>query len=148
MLHRRRQLDSSLLIYRIHQNYISILEAFPKNSPRHNYFLACCLLWVGFDELESISKNCPHGGLIGIGNSQPILEAILSRSKVIRLHACIHDAAGYVKSTYNLGPGYVYCFGVTNTRCWNSCYFGHVSGIVLCLFYKLFKSSDYRCIVC
>ena len=40
-----------------------------------------------------MDKELPFGGLIGYGNSY--LDSILCYSKVFRLHAILHDAAGY-----------------------------------------------------
>ena len=33
-----------------------------------------------------------------------LLDKYLSDSKILRMHAILHDAAGFVRETYNTGP--------------------------------------------
>ena len=47
-----------------------------------------------------------YGGLIGHRNSK--LDTLLGFSKVFRLHAILHDAAGAVYAENGSGPGYCY----------------------------------------
>jgi hypothetical protein len=42
---------------------------YPKNSIRTNYFLAACYHIDKSINPEEIILDCPHGGLIGIGDS-------------------------------------------------------------------------------
>ena len=89
-----------------------------------------------------MDQNFPFGGLLGYGNSD--LNSILCYSKVIRLHAILHDAAGTVRSHIGKGPGYCYMIG----RGPNACWLGHVTGLPSCLYVKLFlpcffKSADF-----
>ena len=61
------------------------------------------------------------GGLIGYGNSY--LGSLFRYSKVFRLDAILHDAAGAVRSHSGKGPGYCYMIG----RGLKSCLLGHVT---------------------
>ena len=54
-------------------------------------------------------------------------------SKVFRLHALLQDAAGAVRSHIVKVPGYSYMIG----RGPNSCWLGHVTGLLFCLHVKL-----------
>ena len=78
------------------------------------------------------------GGLIGYGNS--CLDSVFRYSKVFRLHAKLHDAAGAVRSQSGKGPGYCYIIG----RGPNSCLLGHVTGLLFCLYVKLFLPSIFN----
>ena len=100
---------------------------------RRNYLHAGCKLWYNGPDSETIDKDCPFGGMIGMGNSW--LHVFLKELKFLRLHAILHDSAGYVKTKYNQGPGYCYIF--EHVR-WNSCFIGHISGIGYCLYLKFF----------
>jgi hypothetical protein len=111
---------------------------YPENSARSNYFLAACYHLNKHIDPEEIITDCPHGGLIGIGDSW--LERIFGNFKVFRLHAVLHDASGYMKRKYNVGPGYVYSI-INFPR--NSCFLGHVTGLSLCAYIKLFRSHLY-----
>ena len=72
------------------------------------------------------------GGLIGYGKSY--LDSVFRYSKVFRLHAILHDAAGAVRSHSGKGPDYCYMIG----RGPNSCLLGHVTGLLFCLYVKTF----------
>ena len=48
-------------------------------------------------------------GLIGYGNS--CLDSVFRYSKVFRLNAILHDAAGAVRSHSGKSPGYCYMIG-------------------------------------
>ena len=50
-------------------------------------------------------------------------------SKVFRLHAILHDAAGAVRAHSGKGLGYCYIIG----RGPSSCLLGHVTGLLFCL---------------
>ena len=64
---------------------------------------------------------------------------LFAKSKIFRLHAILHDSAGSVKSTTTKGPGY--CYVAPSLP--SSCFLGHVTGLVFCLFVKIFASSVY-----
>ena len=62
-----------------------------------------------------------------------------AKSKILRLHAIIHDSAGSVKFTTKKGPGYCYVApGLPS-----ACFLGHVIGLFICLYVKVFASSVY-----
>lgn len=117
----------------LRNNYYVAKSQFPENTKRKNYFLAACAFWLEDEEIVEANEKCPFGGLIGMGNSQLWLENLLNKYKVFRLHAIFHDAAGFVRSEYGTGPGYMY---VCETRL-NSCFLGHISGISYCFMLKL-----------
>lgn len=128
-------------VYKITELFNHINVKFPKNSKRKNYFLAACL---SLDEticLPIVSIVCPFGGTIGIDDS--CLDLFFKFSKVLRLHAILHDAAGYMKTNHDIGPGYSYVTGGLP----NSCFLGHLTGILYCLYLKLF-SPVYKNIHC
>lgn len=115
-------------------------------SKRQTAFLIFCQ-WIAKEYANrddimrfEIKRKCPFGGIIGQGKSR--LDKYLSWSKVIRLHAIMHDAFGFMKATYDIGPGYSYVVKVP----FNSCYLGHVPGILLVIGYKLFSREFYNSI--
>ena len=87
-------------------------------------------------------KFRPQIGLIGIDNSS--LDKNLNDSKILRLHALLHDAAGFVDKVYNTGPTYCY---MLPWKCNNSL-IGHLSGITFCSYVKLTKPSLYQFLDC
>ena len=58
------------------------------------YFSATCLYLDPALDLEITLKLRPYGGLIGIDNSS--LDVYFKKFKVLRLHAILHDACGFV----------------------------------------------------
>ena len=108
---------------------------FPENTIRKNYFLAACFHIDNTVDYMFINTHCPHGGIIGIDNSR--LEIILGNYKLLRLHAILHDACGYMKTNHEVGPGYIY----TLSCALNSCFLGHISGITFCAYLKFFKKQ-------
>ena len=74
-------------------------------SYRQLYFVAACSLLDPEVDGEIALKFRPYGGFIGIDNSR--LDPLLKPSKVLRLHAALHDAAGFIKDRRNKGPGYL-----------------------------------------
>ncbi len=120
-------------LYQIKKNYEIIKRIFPHNTKRKNYFLAACQ-WLDRNVMpQVVTIECPVGGIIGIGDSK--LHDVLKYSKVLRLHAILHDAAGFMKDMYDVGPGYAYVTG----KLPNWCMLGHVTGISYCIFLKLFS---------
>ena len=119
----------------IHEIYLTMKKTYPENSDRRNYFLATCSLFF-FSCKNDINydvpiKLRPYGGLIGIDNSS--LDEYLIDSKILRLRAILHDAAGFVHEVFNTGP--IYCY-MLPWKCNNSL-IGHLSGITFYLFVKL-----------
>ena len=129
----------------IHEIYTSLKQTYPDNSNRRNYFLAACFLFfVRSDNLnyDILIKLRLYGGLIGIDNSS--LDKYLKNSKILRLHAILHDAAGFIHEFYQQGPTYCY---MLPWNCNNSL-LGHLSGIAFCLFIKLKKPEVYHLLEC
>ena len=122
----------------IHKHYKIVSLLFPENSTRKNYFLASCKFLDNEVDLDIVNIAAPFGGLIGIDVS--ILENIFNGIKVIRLHAVLHDAAGFMRSyDPNIGPGYCYAFRRFPI---NSCFLGHISGIFYCACFKIFSEKN------
>ena len=79
-------------------------------------------------DIENITweKAIRAGGMIGYGNSNPILHTMLKRCKVCRTHAIFHDAMGFLYKEYRVGNGYDILFGLLP-----SCPLaGQVSGLI------------------
>ena len=82
--------------------------------------------------LLEMDQKFKSGGLIGYENSY--LDYVFRYSKVFRLHAILHDAAGAVRASGGEGPGYCYLIG----RGRLSCLLGHVNGLLFCLYINSF----------
>ena len=94
------------------------------NCTRKNLFLSACYYWYWTISLREVDQKFLHGGKIGNGDSY--LNSVFPYSKVFRLHAILHDAAGAVRLQTRKGPGYCYMIG----RDPNCCLFGHVTGLL------------------
>ena len=105
---------------------------------RQNLFLKACFCWDSRLSLREEDQNFKIGGTIGYGDSY--LEYTFCRSKVFRLHAILHNAAGAVQAHNSKGPGYCYMIG----RGTNSCLLGHMTGLLFCLYLKGFPPSIYN----
>ena len=90
------------------------------------YFLAACKHYSPTVDVETLSNETPYGGLIGIGDSS--LERLFNFSKVLRLHAALHDASGCIFERERKGPGYCYVFPIIRTKC---CFAGHHGNFIL-----------------
>ena len=112
--------------------YLGLKMSFEQNSVRKNLFVKACFCWDSRLSLREMHQKFEFGGLIAYGNS--CLDSLFRYSKVFRLHAILHDAAGAVRSHSGRGPGY--CFMIERGP--NSCLLGHVSGLLFCLYVKLF----------
>ena len=112
--------------------------SFEHNSVRKNLFLSSYFCWDSSLSLREMDQKFKFGGLIGYGNS--CLDSVFRYSKVFRLHAILHDAAGSVRSQTVKGPGYCCMIG----RGPNSCLLGHVTGLLFCLYVKLFLPSFFN----
>ena len=102
----KRRVTSKILEI-IHEIFFTLKKTYPENTNRRTYFLAACSLFF-FSTTNDINydvaiKLRPYGGLIGIDNSS--LDKFL---KDPRMHAILHDAAGFVRQVYNIGPTYCY----------------------------------------
>ena len=118
--------------------YPGIKITFKHNSVRKNLFLSVCFCWDSGLSLLEMDQKFKFGGLIGNGNS--CLDSVFRYSKVFRLHAIIHDAAGTVRTHSGKGLGYCYIIG----REPNSCLLGHVTGLLFYLYVKLFLPSIFN----
>ena len=96
------------------------------------------LFWDSGFSLREMDQKFKFGGLNGYGNSH--LVSVFRYSKVVRLHAILHDAAAAVRPHSVKGPSYCYMIG----RGPNSCLVGHVTGLLFCLYVKLFLPSIFN----
>lgn len=126
----------------IHSRYEFIAKHYTSNTSRKNYFLAVCCYLEPELNLDFVNDTCPYGGIIGINDSK--LDLILNCSKVFRLHAALHDAFGYMKTHRNIGPGYSYVI----PSCINHCLIGHPTGLLFCLYLKIFKRKLFKKLEC
>ena len=110
------------------RNFDLIKHDFSSNTKRKNYFLCTCIDLDPNINLKEMNQKFPFGGLIGHGNS--CMDYFFANSKIFRLHAILHDAAGSVTSTTYKGPGYCYVL----PRFPSSCFLGHVTGLIFCLY--------------
>ena len=114
--------------------------SFENNSVRKNLFLSACLCWDSRLSLREMDQKFKFGGTIAYGDSY--LEFLVRHFKIFRLHAILHDAAGAVRAHSRKGPVYCYRFG----RGPNSCLLGHVTGLLFCLYAKIFLPSVFNSI--
>ena len=112
--------------------------SFEHNSDRKNLFLSACFCWDSGLFSREMDQKFKFGGLIGYKNS--CLDSVFRFSKVFRMDALLHDAAGAVRSNSGKCPGYGYFIG----RGPNSCLLGHVTGLFFCLYVKLFLPSIFN----
>ena len=99
---------------------------------RKNHFLSACFCCDSTPFLREMNQNYKFGGTNGYGNSY--LELLIRLFKIFRLHAKLYDAAGAVRAHCGKSPGYCYIIG----RGTNSFLFGHVTGLLFCLYVKIF----------
>ena len=115
--------------------YPGLKKSFEHNSVRKNLFLSACFCWDSRLSLREMDQKVKFGGTIGYGDSY--LDSVFRYSKVFGLHAKLHDAAGAVRTHSGKGPGYCYMIG----RGPNSCLLGHETGLIFCLYIKIFLPS-------
>ena len=127
-----------LFLISIFRLYPGFKMSFGHNSARKNLFLSACFCWDSGLSLREMDQKFKFGGLIGYGNSY--LDSVFRYSNVFRLHAILHDAAGAVRSHSGKVPGYCYLIG----RGPNSCLLGYVTGLLFCLYVKLFLPSIFN----
>ena len=104
--------------------------------------LCTCLHLDPNIHLDIALKLRPYVGIIGSDNSS--LDKYFKSFKILRLHAILHDAAGFVYEFSEKGPGYSYVLPcpVTNE------YLGHVTGLAFCLYVKTFKGRLFSMLEC
>ena len=127
---------------RILEIYKKVKKEYSQYGERFLYFLATCLYLDPDLDLEIALKLRPYGGLIGIDNSS--LDVYFKNFKILRLHAILHDACGFVYEYSEKGPGYSYVLPcpVTNE------YVGHLTGIAFCFYLKTFKNRLFNRLEC
>ena len=128
----------ALLLVIFFRYYLSLKLPFRQNSVRKNLFLSASYIWNDKVSLREVDQKFPFGGLIGYGISY--LNSILCYPKVFRQDAKLHNAAGAVRSHTGKGPGYCYIIGQGP----NSCLLGHVTGLLFCLYVKIFVPSIFK----
>ena len=126
-----------LFFMSIFRLYPGLKTSFENNSVRKNLFLSA-FFWDSRLSLCEMDQKFKFRGLVGYGNS--CLDSLFRYSKVFRLHAILHDAAGAVRSHSGKGPGYCYMIGRGPT----SCLLGHVTGLLFCLYVKIFLPSIFN----
>ena len=117
-----------------------VKRTFEHNGVRKNLFLSACFCWVSRLSLREMDQKFKFGGTIGYGDSY--LDSVFRYSEVFRLHAILHDAARAVRLQTGKGPGYCYMIG----RGPNCCLLGHVTGLLFCLYVKIFLTSIFNLI--
>ena len=127
-----------LFLFSVFRLYPGIKMTFKQNSGRKNLFLSACFCWDSGLSLREMDQELIFGGLIGYAHS--CLNSVFCYSKVLRLHANLHDAAGAVRTHSGRGPGYCYKIG----RGRNSCLLGHVTGLLFFFYVKLFLPSIFN----
>ena len=127
-----------LFLISVFRLFPALKRLFQHNSVRKNPFQSACFCWDSGLSLRGMDQKFKFGGLIGIGNSY--LDSVFRYSKVSRLHAILHDAAGAVRTHSGKRPGYCYMI----VRGPNSCLLGHVTGLLFCLYVKLFLPSIFN----
>ena len=127
-----------LLLRSIFRLYPGLKMSFENNSVRKNLFLSACFCWDSRLSLREMNQKRKLRGLIGYGNS--CLGSVFRYSKVFGLHAILHDAAGAIRSHSGKGPGYCYMIG----RGQISCLLGHVTGLLFCLYLKIFLPTIFN----
>ena len=103
-----------LFLMSIFRLYPGLKRSFEHNSVRKNLFLSACFCWDSRLSLREMDQKFKFGGTIGSGDSY--LDSVFRYSKVFRLHAILHDAAGAVRLHSGKGPGYFYMIGRTRTK--------------------------------
>ena len=137
-----RSVTSPDEINKVLTNFVDIVSHFPENSTSKNAFLAVCQTYGGDDvDVKAINDDSKYGGRIGIGRA-PVLHHCLNWWKIMRVHAIYHDAFGYLKSQYDIGPGYVYAIA-RSAFIPNICFLGHLTGILSWTTFKVKRGYLY-----
>ena len=127
-----------LFLMSIFRLYPWLELSFENISVRKNLFLSASFCWDSRLSLREMDQKFKFGGLIGYGNS--CFDSLFCYSKVFRLHAILHDAAGAARSHNGKAPGYCYMIGGGP----NSCLLGHVTWLLFCLYVKIFLPSIFN----
>ena len=119
--------------------YAGLKMTFEHNSVRKNLFRCASFCWDSRLFLREMDQNFKFGGTIGYGDSY--LDSLFRYSKVFRLHAILHDAAGAVRLQTGKGPG---CYMIGRGP--NCCLLGHVTSPLFCLYVRIFLTSIFNLI--
>ena len=115
--------------------YFRIKSKLFHNCTLKNLFPSACYWWDGTISLRDVDQKVLHGGNFGYGDSY--LDSVFRYSKVLRLHAILHDAAGAVRLQTVKRLGFCFMIG----QCPNCCVIGQVIGLLFCLYVKIFLPS-------
>ena len=127
-----------LFLTRVFRLYPGLKMTFDHNSVRK--FLGAFFCWDSRVSLHEMDQKFKFGGLIGYGNSY--LDSVIRYYKVFRLHAILHDAAGAVPLQTGKGPDYCNMIGQGP----NCCLLDHMTGLLFCLYVKIFLHSSFNLI--
>ena len=123
------------------KNFDNVKRLFHENPTSKNAFIAVWKVISSDKDLKVINSECENGGLIGSGNSR--LHLFLQKFKLFRVHVAFHDAFGFMKTQYNLGPGYAYALG-EKPIFKNCCLLGNVTGLWVWIYLNLTMSENYK----
>ena len=123
----------------LENNFNLVNYFFPKNTRRKNAFLAVCYSLNKDISLHEINELAIYGGLIGRDNN--LLDNFLNRFNLFRLQAIFHNAFGFMKSNYDVGPGFVYALSQKPIFV-NSMLLGHLTGLVYWFLLKLIQTKS------
>ena len=87
-------------------NFSLVYYLIPRNLESKNALLAVCYCLDITVNLHDINHFAPYGGLIGPGKRY--MDRCSSYFKLFWMHAVFHDAFVFMKSKFDLDPGYVY----------------------------------------
>ena len=127
-----------LFLFSVFRLYPGFETLFEDNSVCKNLFVRACFCWNSRLPSSEMHQKIEFGEVIGYGNSY--LDSLLCYSKIFRLHALLHDAAGAVQAHSGKGPSNCYMI----RRGPNSCLLSHVTGVLYCLNVKLFLPSIFN----
>ena len=130
-----RKRHELMSFFRLHPG---LKMSFEHNFVRKNLFLSACFCWDSTLSLRKMDQKFKFCRTIGYGDSY--LEFLFRHFKVFRLQGILHDATRAVRAHSGKGPGYCYVIG----RRRNSCLLGQVTGLLFCLYVKLFLPSIFN----
>ena len=118
--------------------YPGLEVSFEHNSVHKNLFLSACFCWDSRFSLREVDQKDKFGATIGYGNSY--LELLFRHFKIIKLDAILYDTAGAVRAHSGKNSGYCYMI----RRGPSSCLLGHVTGLLFCLYVRIFLPSIFN----
>ena len=129
---------NALFLISIFRLYSGIKLSFGHNSAHKNLLLNACFCWDSTLSLCEPDQKFNFGRPNGYCDSY--LEFLVRHFKEIRLHAILHGAAGAVRAHNGETLGYCYMIG----RGSSSCLLDPVTGLLFCLYVKLFLHSIFN----